>query len=246
LGLYGVTSPLPTAYAETIAQADPDNTRLRDFLDLFHHRLLSLLYRAWSRQHYIVEFAADGTDTLSQRLLVWLGIDRRLADALGMAPVELLRHASLFVGRTRSRRALETFFRELAGVPVAIQPNIGRWVEIPEDQRARLGRQSMTLGRDFVIGRRVFDRSGKFRIILGPVDYDTYETFLPGAAASHRLDVAVRAVLTSPLAYEIELRVRASDRARFQLGRNRLGWDAWAGNKQNEAAVLFQAAGGSR
>src|SRR5262249_14763693 len=89
LGLYGVTSPLPTYYAESIAQADPDQHRVRDFLDLFHHRLLSLLFRAWTRHHYEVEFLPDGSDDLSRRLLYWLAVFPPSPPQLGRPPLPL-------------------------------------------------------------------------------------------------------------------------------------------------------------
>ena len=58
LGLYGVTSPLPTHYSERLWEnvTHEGQTRLREFLDIFHHRLLSFLYRSWTRHHYIVEY----------------------------------------------------------------------------------------------------------------------------------------------------------------------------------------------
>ncbi len=50
LGLTGARGPLPDFYAEIIrARGRLGDTGLRDFLDLFNHRLLSLVYRA--RQH---------------------------------------------------------------------------------------------------------------------------------------------------------------------------------------------------
>src|SRR5262249_37798777 len=79
LGLYGTTSPLPVHYSVPIAQAEQGYHRVRAFLDVFHHRLLSLFYRAWARHHYIAEFQSDGNDDISRRLLAWLGIDEALA-----------------------------------------------------------------------------------------------------------------------------------------------------------------------
>ena len=68
-GLYGVGSPLPRSYPhQVLLQADTDPQQ-RDFLDIIHHRVLSLWYRSFRRQHYEQSFAEDGTDLLSQALL---------------------------------------------------------------------------------------------------------------------------------------------------------------------------------
>src|SRR4051812_47471706 len=50
LGLVGPLGILPIYYTELVANRVQarDNT-LRDFLDIFHHRLISLFYRAWQK-----------------------------------------------------------------------------------------------------------------------------------------------------------------------------------------------------
>ena len=251
-GLYGVTSPLPSYYGEALVRPDSDTNRVRDFLDLFHHRLLSLLYRTFTRHHYHAEFAADGSDDLSRRLLCWLGIDARAAMALGVPAVRLLRHAGLLIGRNRPPRALEILWSELCEVPIRVSGNQGRWVTVPVDQQARLGTQSSRLGQDLVIGRRIHDVSGKFRITVGPVEYETFESFLPGGPALERLGQAIHLALPSAFDYEVELLLRADSRRPFQLGgtrQSRLGWTTWAGvetaTRAADATVVFQATSAS-
>ncbi|HJZ87856.1 MAG TPA: type VI secretion system baseplate subunit TssG [Polyangia bacterium] len=253
LGLYGVTSPLPNYYAEALAQADPESTRVRDFLDLFHHRLLSLLFRAWTRHHYEVEFQTDGSDDLSRRLLAWLGINPRVAELLEVAPVRLLRYAGLLIGRDRPPRALEIMWAELLDVPIRVRGNMGRWIMIPPDQKALLGVQSMLLGEDFVIGNKTFDVSGKFRVVVGPCDYETFESFLPGGAGLQQLHNAVEAALPAPFDYEVEVRLRAECRPPFRLSTpkpNRLGYTAWPGHalpaSSEDVTVLVQASAVNR
>lgn len=252
LGLYGASSPLPVHYAEIVAQGDPGEERVRDFLDLFHHRLLSLLYRAWARHHFVVEFAADGTDDLSRRLLAWLGVPAAAAERLGLAPVRLLRWAGLLLGRDKPQRALEIFWSEVIGAPIEIVPNVGRWVPIPPDQRSRLGRSGSRLGQDFVLGRRAYDMSGKFRIALGPIAYDTFVSFLPGAEGLDRLREAVAVSLPTAFDYEVELRLAAGSRPPFRLDPARpcrLGWTTWAASSEGQstgsARVVFQGAAGA-
>ncbi|MFO0658011.1 MAG: type VI secretion system baseplate subunit TssG [Polyangia bacterium] len=63
---------LPRSYPhQVLLQADTD-PRQRDFLDIIHHRVLSLWYRSFRRQHYEQSFAEDGTDSFTSAA----GLDR--------------------------------------------------------------------------------------------------------------------------------------------------------------------------
>ncbi|NIH22717.1 type VI secretion system baseplate subunit TssG [Providencia heimbachae] len=76
LGLYGITSPLPTSYLDDIAQRRDGIDSLTDFLDIFNHRLTTQFYRIWRKYSYPATFAAGGEDETSQYLygLIGLGI----------------------------------------------------------------------------------------------------------------------------------------------------------------------------
>lgn len=55
-GLFGPQGALPDHYTRTILdRALRRDTTLRDFLDLFNHRLISLFYRAWEKYRFWVQ-----------------------------------------------------------------------------------------------------------------------------------------------------------------------------------------------
>ena len=66
LGLYGQSSPLPTWYTEDIVHEELDEHAVKDFLDLFQHRAVSLVQRCWTKYRYYREYRADGSDPISQ------------------------------------------------------------------------------------------------------------------------------------------------------------------------------------
>ena len=66
LGLYGPDSPLPAYVNERIVARDRDATALRDFLDLFNHRILTLLCRIARRYRHIRVFDGAATDEIRQ------------------------------------------------------------------------------------------------------------------------------------------------------------------------------------
>jgi len=74
MGLYGVDSPLPTAYLDDIAQRRDGHEAIQAFLDIFNHRILTQFYRIWRKYSYPATFEAGGTDRISQSLLGLVGL----------------------------------------------------------------------------------------------------------------------------------------------------------------------------
>jgi type VI secretion system protein ImpH len=74
LGLYGVDSPLPTAYLNDIAQRREGHEALEAFLDIFNHRVFTQFYRIWRKYSYPAAFEKGGTDATSQCLLGLIGL----------------------------------------------------------------------------------------------------------------------------------------------------------------------------
>lgn len=74
MGMYGVDSPLPTAYLDDITQRREGHEALQGFLDIFSHRILTQFYRIWRKYSYPATFEPGGTDSISQSLLGLAGL----------------------------------------------------------------------------------------------------------------------------------------------------------------------------
>ncbi|HAS1472211.1 TPA: type VI secretion system baseplate subunit TssG [Enterobacter bugandensis] len=74
MGMYGVDSPLPTAYLDDITQRREGYEALQGFLDIFSHRILTQFYRIWRKYSYPATFEPGGTDSISQSLLGLVGL----------------------------------------------------------------------------------------------------------------------------------------------------------------------------
>jgi type VI secretion system protein ImpH len=86
-GLYGVNGALPTHYTSMmmdlirdLPRSSPERRSLRDWLDVFNHRLISLFYRAWEKYRFHIPFERGeprrkepDTFTLAVRSLMGLG-----------------------------------------------------------------------------------------------------------------------------------------------------------------------------
>jgi type VI secretion system protein ImpH len=233
-GLYGTTSPLPAFYSEQILWREQEgNQAARDFLDVFHHRLLSLLYRSWLKYRYHFQFQPGGTDEYSQRLFALVGFGTQgLPQTHDACSARLLRYAGLLTQQPRSASALEGLLSDYFGsIPVSVEQCTGRWTPIKPQQRSQLSLFNSRLGQDCLIGERVYGRSGSFRVSVGPLAYEQFRGFFPGQDNFRTLQVLVRLFVGNGLAFDVELVLYGTEVPTMRLtsdeDQGRLGWSTW-------------------
>jgi type VI secretion system protein ImpH len=253
LGLSGGVSPLPDYFCDELAVEDADAPVRARFFDLFHHRLLSLLYRGLARLDYPADFELGGRDPWSRRVLALLGADALGSDGTPAETARLLRLAPLLVGRGRGVHVLRAAVEDDLGpdlgpdAQVAIRELLGAWIELEPADRARLSRPTMRLGRTAILGRRIFDRTARFRVVLGPVTYEAMRRLLPGGDLHTRLHTVVKLVTARTEECEAEIIVSAGEAPALRLSRNArqgLGRDSWLGRRAGEQKRVVVPLGG--
>ncbi|HEX8830929.1 MAG TPA: type VI secretion system baseplate subunit TssG, partial [Longimicrobium sp.] len=124
LALGGAQGPLPVPLAERVMDrlAEGD-TGTRDFLDLFHHRLVSLAYRIGLRtQPVLAEVPPQDTETAAYlRALVGIGTPGLHNRLPGVDDRTLLARAGLLAHEVRSQAGLQGLLADHFGVPVRIE-----------------------------------------------------------------------------------------------------------------------------
>lgn len=232
-GLMGPNGPLPlhlTEYARDRLRNSGDRTFAR-FMDLFHHRLLALFYRAWAVAQPTVNFDRPDQDRFARYVGALCGLGSPALWGRDAMPDLAKRYfVGLLAGQSRHAEGLETMAAGFLGLPVRIEQCIGQWMELPEQSRLRLGESAETgsLGLSAVIGERVWERQQKFRLVLGPLGLADYERLLPGGQSFGRLVALVRNYAGDQYAWEARLLLRCEEIPSVRLGvSGRLGWTAW-------------------
>lgn len=247
LGLTGASSPLPGYMVEEIAQEDPDRPLRQQFLDLFHHRLLSLLYRALTRYMPEAEATRAGDDVWTRRVLALAGLDTyERGPSVGLSVAQLLRLAPLLATRARTARTLELALsdvlrEDLGEARVTVRQFAGSWVEVDSEQRMMLGKLNAHLGRTSMLGGKLFDRAGKFIIGISPLEGGTYHRLLPEGDLSPLVREVVALVVRDPLECALELGVREDVLGAFQLKMKnaaRLGRNTYLGGRHGAVPRL--------
>ena len=237
MSIYGHASPLPAYFSEQLIEyeRDDDNTLPRHFLDIFNHRILSLLFRSWQKYHAESDFRGDGSSFYSRRLSTMLGLDVPANKNLTIPPHAMLGYAGLLSQVPRSAEALQSLLADwFDPIPVSIEQCTEQWVDIDSQDQCRLGRYNHRLGEEAVLGDRSHSQISAFTIKLGPLDRHDFAGFLPEEKLRRMLEDLLSLYNPDNLLSEIELQVNAEALDEVSLGSNggRLGLTTRLGNAQ--------------
>ncbi len=238
-GLFGPNGPLPLhlteyAYGRQLQAGDPAFAR---FADIIHHRFLSLFYRAWAQAQPCVSLDRPTEDRFGDYVGALAGIGLpgvRRRDAL--PDFVKLHHAALLNRQVRNAEGLGQLVGGFFRVPVEVEQFVGHWMPVRDRDRSRLGTACCTLGRNTLLGKRVWDRQHKFRLRLGPTDLIDYCNLLPGGAGIAQLQAAVRNYAGLEYTWDAQLVLKTLSVPPLRLGRgNRLGYTSWLGRRRSDA-----------
>lgn len=180
-GLTGPSGVLPRYFSEWVM----DNCKqrdyvLRDFLDIFHHRLISLYHRAWEKYQFALQH---------QRYLR-CGLESPIATVLqsiaGTADETQMHFCGLFSNPVRNAQSLKQMISLLAGCRVRVNEHIGRWLAISTEEQTRLASreciegQHARLGLGAVVGSKVWDIGSTVAVELHADDEREVQRLLPG------------------------------------------------------------------
>jgi type VI secretion system protein ImpH len=244
MGLVGSVSPLPAYFAEQIALSEYQGgpQPIREFLDVLHHRLLSLVYRTWTKYRLPVMYRKRGGDPFTRRMFCAVGLDGFREHDTPLDRFFFLRYAPILTSKSRSARGLEVVLQDLFGrMGVKIEQFVGHWTLIEKPHRNKLGVMNHQLGESLTIGRYVFDGTGRFTIILGPVGYDEYLSFLPGGHRQPQLRGVVNTFTRGIYDVMLEIHVKTEAAPRWQLASPRastLKRTSWLGGSGGQQFVI--------
>ncbi len=233
LGLLGPSGPLPlhlTDFTADRIRSEGDRALAR-FLDVFHHRMLSFFYRAWADANPVVQLDRPSTDRFAIHVgsLAGMGLPSlRHVDA--RIDATKLHYAGWFAIPTRPAAGLRAMLEGFFELPVRIEELVGRWIELPEQDRCRLGGppESAALGRTTVAGTRAWVCAHTFRIVFGPLGFADYQRLLPGREALRQLSALVLGYAGREFAWELKLILHKDEVPELRLGGpGELGRTTW-------------------
>ncbi|XQW83476.1 type VI secretion system baseplate subunit TssG [Thalassotalea piscium] len=219
MGLTGVSGTLPQHYSELVlARLKLKDTGMRDFYDLFNHRLISLFYRAWEKYRFSVNYQKNTeanpdsfTSVLSQ-----------LSGEQGIKQY----YAGIFNKKIRTVDGLMLILKDFTKCNVTVKQFQGQWQKLATLDQTRLGGrrspegQYAALGVDATIGSKVWDINSAIAIVIKPKANTQIESFLPGQETSRLLKHLISSYLGLAIKFKVQLEVQIKKIPKAQLSKN--------------------------
>lgn len=240
MGLTGPLGLLPYYYTLLVAdRIRAKDKALRDFLDMFHHRFISLFYRAWEKNRFTVRYEHDRQDPVTEHVLDLVGLGLPAVRDRMTIPVEsALFYSGLLAPQQRSAVALEQMLEDHFDVPVEVEQFVGGWYPLTVSTQCRLGDEhdaSARLGLA-VAGDEIWDQQARVRVRLGPLTRRQYNQFLPTGDAYRSLRALIRHFSNDQFDFELQLVLARDEVPGCVIGAEEdeavpLGWCTWMRSK---------------
>jgi type VI secretion system protein ImpH len=207
MGLAGLFGPLPQTVTQLILDELRNGYRsFAEFLDIFNHRLISLLYRAHKKYRPALDSQSPHDGRMARVLYAIIGLGtpslrgRVLRQPPAPDPVigapnpanrdrrraqtdrAMLAYAGLLTDRYRSPVGLKRIVEDHFDVKAEIVPFIGAWETLDKDDITTIGARSGSnnrLGDSALLGARVWNQAARFEVRIGPLDFTRFLSFLP-------------------------------------------------------------------
>lgn len=256
MGLFGPAGVLPQHYTNLVIershQRNKDDT-LREFLDLFNHRLISFFHRAWEKYRFPFRYERrlfeqeSGDDLFTRCLFSLTGLEvSGLRKRFTFDDQSVVYYGGLFAAATRNAEGLEQILSSYFGLTVSIRPFTGQWLDLPEELQSSFPSAeepqgvNLQLGDSAVIGSRVWDVQSCFRIRIGPVGIEEFKALLPGGARAEAIQEIVQFYVGPGIDFDMQvilrkeevppLRLLSDGDARKSGYAPQLGWNTWLGS----------------
>ncbi len=237
MGLTGPLGVLPLYYTELLIQrVRVRDTAMRDFLDQFNHRIISLFYQAWEKYRFTIAYERGERDRFSQYLLDLIGIGTPGLERRQAVPDDtLIYYSGLLALHTRSAQALKQILMDYFDVPAEIAQLTGGWYGLDRPSQCcfeNANTYSEQLGVGTVVGDEIWDPQSAARIVLGPLSLRQYLDFLPNGTAHRPLRALLKFFSNGQVDFEVQLVLSREEVPGCELGAEgeiapQLGWITW-------------------
>jgi type VI secretion system protein ImpH len=227
----GASGPLPDQDSDlAIERAWRKDYAMRDFLDIFHHRLLSLLVKTRKAHHPAFTPLAPDQGPVAQYLYALFGLaPSSLQGRMQVPDRSFIFYSGILSQHPRSASGLERLLADYFGTPVQVLQLIGQWRQLEPEEWTRLGvtGKNQTLGGGAMVGTRIWDQQGHFEVNLGPMKLPMLRDFLPTGGGYTPLCELTRFYVGPEFDFSFRLKLGAEEVPESRLGQSRLGWTSW-------------------
>lgn len=229
LGLAGHFGPMPPTYTELIIERmRKKDTAMREFLDVFNHRILSIFYRVRKKHRVGFEYKHPADSHFARYLFSLIGLGTEdLLGRLGVNDYLLLGYAGLIAQKPRSSVGLRTILQNFFGFAVEVRSFGGKWYPLEEGQITKLGVHGINnaLGKTALVGARVWDQHANIELAFSNLTFNQFQSLLPTGKLYAKLIALTEFYVGREVGFRISLELDSKFAPPLVLGgKARLGW----------------------
>ncbi len=216
MGMTGPSGVLPQHYTELVLERlRLKDTGMRDFYDLFNHRLISLFYRAWEKYRFAVNYDSSQKSTSDSF--------SHVLNQLSGGGTHSRYYSGFSQRKSPSAESLRLMLEDFTGCIVEIKSFEGRWQSLANTEQTRMVSRAMPegqyaqLGKDASIGSKVWDINSSITINIKPSKKGSVASFLPGEPGYLPLKELVDKYLGKSVKHKVYLEIKQQDAPKAQL-----------------------------
>lgn len=160
-GLLGIHGALPHSYTEWVTDQlhRYNDEAIKNFLDIFNHRVNTLRFELWKKTHPAIAFELDDDFTFPA---IFNAVAGRTASPFIRPDSVTLWGRPTFVN-------LERLLQKEFMTAVSIIPFQGGWADVEPSACTVLGRHHTSLGKGNILGKKYRDIHAAFHVKIGPL-----------------------------------------------------------------------------
>ena len=221
MGLTGCSGALPQFYTELVLQRIRyKDTAMRDFYDMFNHRLISMYYRAWKKYKQPLSYvkAHIDNDPYTNILALLSGGDQ----------LHHLHCSGLFNRKIRNATDLQQLLKYYLDCDIEINQMVGQWCEIKPKEQTRLASvdsfegQNAQLGIDSMLGKKVWDLGSQVDVIVICNNKYQAKQFLPQGKLYQIATTILKDYLGHAIKYRLQVNTTFEDLTISSMSENKI------------------------
>lgn len=236
MGLIGATGVLPFRYSELVLQRlrarDP---AMKAFLEVFNHRTVSLLYRAWKKYRPAYSFETDAliADDQHSRIRSINAYSQMISGLCGLSQSspefnqpqgDWLNYAGVAAHRRCNEYTLKNVIYHHFGIKVRIHQFKGRWQRLDSDVVTRLAGgmklgMNNQLGQNALLGERCWVAQNLFEVEAIDLDEAQFASLSPGSTKLKALYEFVKQRAGIEMDFDLSMKIKEKELPVAKIGR---------------------------
>jgi len=251
MGLIGPSGILPNWYNElAVERLRRKDKSFVSFLNIFHHRMISLFYLAWKKNRFPESYQPGARDRLSNYILSLAGLGTKgMVKNLGLPRESLTFYSGLLSRPVASAKGIAAAIEYFSGSPVHVDQFIECDVLLEKGDQSSIGTANASLGIDAVCGCFIKECQTKFRVNIGPVKYERFTRLMPEGDLLFPIFSLIKYMVGIEFEFEIRVFLKKNDVPVSIIGSidadsPKLGFSTWVAGQtyqyENDQYITFQ------